>query len=136
MENNLKKAFEEVTYVPLDNLSSLIWGKIAKREKTIERAKIYAFSGLGILSFIGFIPLFKMMLSDMSSSGFYEYLSIAFSNGGLISSYWRELLLSLSESIPLTSLIYSFGFLFVFFLSMRFLMKQISKSRLSISLNY
>ena len=112
-----------------EGLSVLIWNKIKKREKTKKTFKIWIFSTMGVCSIMGFIPVFKMLLSDLSTSGFYEYTSIAFSNGGIFSSYWKELAMSLSEAIPLASLIYTFTFVFLFFFSIRFVIKQIINNK-------
>ena len=129
MEENLKKTFKRNPLEAGEDLPLLIWSKITKIEKSRKAFKIYLFSALGIFSALGFIPVFKMLLGDLSTSGFYEYASLAFSNVGTFSSYWKELAMSISEAIPLASLIYSFIFIFLFFFSIRFVIKQIINNK-------
>jgi hypothetical protein len=69
--------------------------------------------------------MFKILINDFTQSGFYEYLSLAFSTKGLLFSYWKEFAFSLAESLPTMSIVLSLALLFIFFLSLRYVMKQI-----------
>jgi hypothetical protein len=51
----------------------------------------------------------KMMLTDINQTGFTEFLSLAYTDFGLVASYWQNYLLSLLETLPLTSLIIIVG---------------------------
>lgn len=130
MDENIKKAFLKVKYETNDNLAQDIWLKIASHNKRIIRLKLYTFSLLSLVSLIGFFPVFKILLSDFAKSGFYEYLSIAFSSNSTFISYWKELSYSLAESLPVTSMIFSFTLIFIFFISIRYALKQIIKGQL------
>lgn len=130
MDENIKKAFSKVKYETNDNLARDIWLKIALHNKRIIRLKLYTFSLLSIVSLVGFFPVFKILLSDFAKSGFYEYLSIAFSSNSTFISYWKELSYSLAESLPVTSMIFSFTLIFIFFISIRYALKQIIKGQL------
>lgn len=125
MEENLKRVFQQLKYIPNSELADNIWHKISVREKRIVYLKLAAFSSLGLFSLGGLIPMLKIVGNDFAQSGFYEYLSILFSGSGSIASYWRELMFSLAESFPATSIVLSLALLFLFFLSLRYLMKQI-----------
>ncbi len=133
MEKELIKAFNKARYEENPNLADNVWHNIVLRNKRITRLKLWAFSSIGFISLIGFIPAWQKLSSDMTQSGFYEYFSLAFSNGGSILSYWRELLLSIAESLPMTSIILSFSLVFVIFLSFKYATKQIIKNQLSLS---
>lgn len=130
MDENIKKAFLKVKYETNDNLAQDIWLKIASHNKRIIRLKLYTFSLLSLVSLVGFFPVFKILLNDFAKSGFYEYLSIAFSLNGAFISYWKELSYSLAESLPITSIIFSFALIFVFFISIKYALKQIIKGQL------
>ena len=125
MRENLKNIFQSIKYEPNIELKDKIWRSLVLRNRRTTYLKMGFFSFFGIGSLLGLIPILKMLLSDFTQSGFYEYLSLAFSNGGLFSSYWKEFVYSLIESLPTMSIIFSLVLLFIFFLSLHFIIKQI-----------
>jgi len=99
MENNLKKAFQNNVEIPNNDLAQNVWHGIARAERRSDRR---ALLGYGLLSFTllaVIVPVFKDLAVQFSQSGFGEYLSLALS-GGAVASYWKELMLSLAESLP------------------------------------
>lgn len=128
MRENLKKAFDKVKCQPESGLAQHIYQEITLRGKRIVRLKLCFFSFIGVISLVGLVPILKILISDFIQSGFYEYISLVFSRT-VLSSSWRELIYSIAESLPATSLILSFGIIFVFFLSLRFVLKQIIKGQ-------
>jgi len=133
MKENLKRAFLKISLTEKDSLAEEIWHAIVLREKRTNRRRLWAFSLIGLFSFIGFVPAFGMLLSDFARSGFYEYLSLAFSSSGSIITYWREFLSLLAESLPVISITLSLTFIFIFFLSLKYAMREIIKSQLTLS---
>jgi len=134
MEESIKKAFKKAKFESNDELKDNIWHSITLREKKIAYFKIFSFASVSLASLVGLVPMFKILINDFTQSGFYEYLSLAFSNGGLFSSYWKEFAFSLLESLPTISIVLLLIPVFIFFLSLRYLMKQIIKGQLSVSL--
>jgi hypothetical protein len=124
MEESIKKAFQEAKYEPNDKLAQNIWLKIALNSKRVFYFKVISFSSISLVSLISLVPMFKTLITDFTQSGFYEYLSVAFSNGGIFSSYWKDLTFSILESLPAMSVIFILTLVFIFFLSLRYLMKQ------------
>lgn len=122
---NLKNVLNQIKYEPKIELKEKIWLKISTRGKYITYIKLISFSFISITSVACFIPMFKVLINDFTQSGFYEYLSLAFSNGGLFSSYWKEFVYSLLESLPTLSIMYSLTIIFIFFLSLKYITKQI-----------
>ncbi len=125
MEENLKNVFQSTKYEPNIELKDKIWRSIALRNKRNTYLKMGFFSFFGIGSLLGLIPMLKILFSDFTQSGFYEYLSLVFSSKGQFFSYWRELVYSLAESLPTMSIILSLALLFIFFLSLYYILKQI-----------
>ena len=125
MSENLKKAFQKLEYEPKTNLAENIWYSIVAHEKHFIRVKLYIFSFAGFLSILGFMPVFKALFSEFTQSGFYEYFSLVFSSGSNLFSYWKELILSLTESLPVVNIIFLFSLIFIFLLSMHYVLKQI-----------
>ena len=125
MHDKLTKAFQKAKYKTSVNLEENIWLKLTTREKHFALFKLWAFASLGFASLAGLIPAFKIMLSDLTQSGFYEYFSLIFSDGLTNSVYWKELSLSLAESLPAISIILTLSLVFISFLSIRYFIKTI-----------
>lgn len=82
MEKSLKKHFQEARNLPDEHLSREIWQTICRQSVHNTWKKFWIFFILGISSGIIFVPVLKMLLADFEKSGFYEYLSLAFSSNG------------------------------------------------------
>jgi hypothetical protein len=129
MEENLKNAFQKARYEPNQDLKDRIWNKITLRSKRIAYFRMISLSFVGLASFVGLIPMLKILANDFIQSGFYEYLALAFSSNSFFSSYWKEFVFSLAEALPTMSIVFSLALIFIFFLSLRYLMKQIIKGQ-------
>jgi len=130
MNKNLREVFSRVNLKPNAGLADNIWNSIVMREKRIAKLKLGLFSLIGMLSLVGAVPVFKTLITDFTQSGFYEYFSLIFSDSGLILSIWREFVFSLIESLPVLSIILSLTLIFIFFLSLKYAMKQIGRGQL------
>jgi len=125
MQEKLKEAFYKARHEENSYLAENIWHNIILRNKRIIRLKLWAFSFVGITSLAGLIPTWHTLSNDLTQSGFYEYISLVFSNSTLILSYWKELTFSIAESLPTTSIVLSFSLIFILLLSIKYVMKQI-----------
>jgi len=130
MQDRLTKAFQKARYEEDSNLTQEVWRAIVLHDKCIARVKLWAFSAVGFFSLAGLVPTFKVLSTDLAQSGFYEYFSLIFSDSGLILSIWREFVFSLIESLPVLSIILSLTLIFIFFLSLKYAMKQIGRGQL------
>jgi hypothetical protein len=130
MQANLKDIFQKAKYEPDENLAFSVWQTLITREKREAKFKLWSFSFIGIFSFVGLIPTFQTLLSNLSHSGFYEYFSLIFSDGGAMLNNSKEFSLSLAESLPIMSIIFTLSMIFVCFLSLKYIFKQIIKNQL------
>ncbi len=103
MDKNLSKALKNAKKISETGLSESIWRAIqAKQEKYIKiQSLVYGITG--ILSLGGFVFMSLSFAKELSSFGFYQYVSIAFGGDGLFLNYWKEYLLSLADSLPVAS---------------------------------
>ena len=130
MEQKLTKIFQKAKYESEPNLAGNLWNTIITREKRSTKIKLWVFASFGLASLVAIIPVFEVLLKDLARSGFYEYFSLIFSDGSSVLSYWKEFTLSLAESLPVESMIFTLSLVFVFLLSLRFAMKQINNNYL------
>lgn len=133
MEQKLVKAFCNIKYEAKANLAENVWHAIILHDKRIAHLKLWIFSLIGSGSLLGLIPVLKIMLNDFIQSGFYEYLSLAFSSSRSILAYWKDFLSLLAESLPVISILSSLTLIFIFFLSLKYIMREIIKDQLSLS---
>ena len=131
MEEKLKKAFSRAKYEPGIDLADNVWRVIILGEKHSARLKLFVFSSMGFASLVGLVSTFRVLLSDFTQSGLYYYISLLFSDSKFILSYWREFAVVLGESLPVESIILSLCLVFILFLSLRYIMKQIDQLILS-----
>lgn len=100
----------------LPGLEQDIISKIKKIEKRNILVKQTIFSLVSISSLIGTIILALDLKQAFSLSGTYEYISLIFSDISMI-TYWRELAMTIAETVPFLSLAFVLGALAMFFWS-------------------
>lgn len=122
----LEKVFKKAKYEAAPGLADSVWMVIVAREKRANRLKLWAFAFAGLISLGGLLPAFKILLNNLAQSGFYEYFSLIFTAGRSIFSYWQELAFSLAESLPVMSIVLTLSLAFTFFLSLKYVIKQIN----------
>jgi len=119
VEKNLHKLFQEAEYCPESRLSENIFNTIEHKSTQITKLKRFGYLSLSVLSLSGSVLSIKSLIEQSSKLGFYDYLSLAFSDSGVIATYWKEYVLSLADSLPIASLVISCLLLFVLFISIQ-----------------
>jgi len=75
-----------------------------EKQRQLSRRKLFIFSSAFGLCLILIIPVLQSFISEISYSGFGEYLRLAIYDSSIISSYGHEWILSILESLPALSL--------------------------------
>lgn len=78
---------------------------IIKEEQHSAKVYFFAFSAILLVSLVGVVASFKYLMQGFTESGFYEYLSLLFSGDSTVYIYWKELSLSLIDSMPVIGII-------------------------------
>jgi hypothetical protein len=101
MSNNLEKAFKALGELKSpDLLNSKILLRIDReRVKRLNR-QVLITRIVGGLSFVSFFPIFINLVSQMQNSGFWNYLSLLFTDTGIVMTYWKQFSMSLIEATP------------------------------------
>lgn len=95
----LNKIEREEMPLPINLVNKII---LSVDKKVSHDSKIKAL-GLSFVSFISFlisIPIISQIITSFTQSGFYNYISIIFSDSDVVFIYWKEILISLIESLP------------------------------------
>lgn len=95
-------------YKTLPGLEQDIISKIRKLERKGLFIKQSIFGAVALVSFAGIIPSGLYIAKALSTSGLSGYLSLMFSDVGAL-SYWKELALSILESLPFLGLAIGLG---------------------------
>jgi hypothetical protein len=101
MSNNLEKAFKGLGDLKSpDLLGSKILLKIdQERVKRLNR-QVLITRIVGGLSFVSFFPIFINLVGQMQNSGFWNYLSLLFTDTSIVMTYWKQFSMSLIEATP------------------------------------
>ena len=108
MNEEFKKILDEVdtceVSVPADLANSIMF-KIDIKARQYAKVKTLGLSTVSALSIIASVPIISQIITSFTQSGFYNYLSIIFSDGDVAIVYWKEILLTLAESLPVFAII-------------------------------
>lgn len=124
MNQRLKQIFKKAVFTSKLPLTDGIWVTIVRKQKQQALLLTWGYSFAGALSFFGLIFVTKDILTKFAQSGLYDYLSLLSSDGKAIVSHWKEFTLSITESLPLTSITVSLFLLFVILISARRIFRQ------------
>ena len=101
MDRNWKKIFKNLEFLePPEGFSERVFNLILKQSRRASEIRFRVYTAIAAVSLISFIFAIKYILQEFSRTGFYEYLSLAFSDGGTVLIYWKEFTLTLAESLP------------------------------------
>ena len=110
---------------PSPELFPKIMKRIHKEQRFLVIRDSIIFSTTLLGSVIAFVPVFKMLSSDMSKTGFLNFFSLFFSDFSVVMSYWKSFSLILLETLPVISLALFLAVLLTFLQSIRKLTKDI-----------
>ena len=109
--------FSEVE--PPEELFKAVLSRIALARRRAARLRLAALgsglliSGTLVVSSIGYA------INEFYASGFYEYLSLFFSDRSIVFAHWKEISLSLAEALPSIAILMCMAFSVVFIWSLR-----------------
>lgn len=90
---------------PKVGLYHLIIMRIALAKQRGARVRTALFGALALLSGAALVPALQYTAEQFYASGFYDYLTLIFSDRGFVLAYWRQFGLSLFESLPSLALL-------------------------------
>ncbi|MFA6254314.1 MAG: hypothetical protein WC640_03680 [Candidatus Paceibacterota bacterium] len=119
MSQNIRKLFGATEVAGLaPGLDKLVYARLEREQKRLAKRNLLAFGLADILSAAGLVAICLYLANLMASSSFYNYFSLLWSDGGAVTSYWQELVLSLVESLPILGLIAFLAVALAFLLSL------------------
>jgi hypothetical protein len=128
---DLSQILISAAYEPEANLSARIWRKISARIHRNAALKLWFSLAGGVFSLVAFVPATKLLLNNFAHSGFYDYVSLIFSGSG-VSAYWKDLMVTLASSLPTASIFYAVTLLFVFIISLRYILFRATEHKFNL----
>lgn len=137
MSEKLKQIFSAMSSIePPDDLFDKIMNRINIEKRIIVvRRRIILFSIIVAISgsALGFI--LPKAHNDLSISGSYAFFSLLFSDFDAVLKYWNNFILAFLESLPIISIIGFLGTAFLFFESLKIVIKDIKKTFILLKIN-
>ena len=116
MEQNIQKLFKQASYQPESRLSGDVLCFIESKSSRRIKLKRLVYLSASALSLSGSVISIVSLIDKLGRAGFYDYFSLAFSDSGVVASYWKEYILTIADSLPVVSIILSFSLLFILFI--------------------
>ncbi len=88
------------------------------------RQRLVFFAGVALVSVAGLVSASQYVLQEFYRSGFYDYVSLIFSDSSSLVNSWKEFGLVLAESLPALALATALTMLFVLLGSLRSTVKN------------
>lgn len=108
MSKSIRQLFEASQIeLSVSNLEGWVFACLEKEQKSLARRRLLVFGLADVLSGAGLALSSLYLFNLLRTSGFYHYVSLFWSDFGLVNLYWQELLLSLVESLPMLGVIVS-----------------------------
>jgi len=132
MNKKIKQLFKEI---PTAEPSNKLYGKILfaiEKDKQIKRKiGFWFFAFTTILAFLSLIPAILYLLANLSSSGFYRYISLIFSDTEILLSNWKDYSMTLIESVPFAQITICFSIIFLILCLLKMLANSLPKKLLN-----
>ena len=123
MINGYNKKLEGLELSIINNINAI------KIRKLQIKQSIYEI--VSVLSLIAIMPVIYYIINSFSSSAIYDYITLIFYDINAL-AYWKELSLSILESMPFMGLAVGLGFVAIFLLSILKTLKiQVLKNSLA-----
>lgn len=88
-------------------------------QRRTARLRFMVLGSTAFASTLALVPAIKFAAAEFTQTGFSEYLSVLFSDGGGVLVYWHEFALLLAESFPVLAITLLFFVAFVLLGSLR-----------------
>ena len=110
---------------PPSGLFDKIMNRIHREERLLLIRRLFIFSGMLIGSIIGLVPSFKLLLSEATNSGFFNFSSLIFSDFNLVIKYWQSFGMAILQTLPAVGLAIFLGVILVMLQSIKSLVKNV-----------
>ena len=119
MRIDIEKQIKDAKYSATDELSALVFLAVQGEQNKEYRLRMYLHGLLSFSFMIVMIPVVQSLVSDLSNSGIFQYVSLIFSDSSSLSFAWQEMSLSIVDVLPGMSIALFAVVLFALSISLR-----------------
>ena len=135
MRKDYERLFTEISQLePPSGLMPAILARIDNGKRQAARLRVLLLSVSSLVSVFALITALIYLTGDFNQSGFNQYFSLLFTDSGAAITYWREISMSLLESLPIMSTAAVFATIFVLLISLKLLAQNAKEAFLPIHL--
>jgi len=137
MINKFGEILLKIGYIsPTTDLRSRILLNVAEASSKRRFWHVLVGSVMSVASLVAVAPLFVYTIGEFYRSGFVSFISLIFTDSGVVMSNFNEYALSVMDSVPFWAITITLTSILLFLISARYLITGISnkRSRLIISL--
>lgn len=110
---------------PKDLLDRIFFRINKEQRKRVLRARIVSFGSISIIAAVVLVFSLGELQKEIAQSGFTNFISILFSDWGIVSIYWKEFAISLLESMPIFGIAAVLGSILLFLASLKIFTRDI-----------
>ena len=131
MHNMLQKILSEEKFTsPIKNIEHLLFTKIQRKIQQQARVMFLSYILIGFVSATFLYVYIKYLYIDLNNSNLYGYFDLIFQEDlQTLSTFSKEILYALFESLPIMSLTLTLSFLFMVTFSINGIIVSLQKNR-------
>lgn len=134
MKTSYRNTFEQIyTREPSTDLSERINQRITHARSVRAQRKAYAYGGSFLITLVALIPMIQYLSAEAVKSGLYSYMSLFISDSSYMFSNIKISMLSIFESIPMTSVVLTLVIILLTTYSLKKSLVYIKTSNLSLA---
>ena len=118
---------------PEDLYKTVLLRVVLEQKRAIKRRFAMAVASL-VVSVGAAVMAVLVLANSLTASGFWKFVSLAFSDGGTVVTYWQQFSLSLLESFSVPEMVVSLACILAVMISLKFLIQN--KSAFSTNLKF
>ena len=100
----------------------MLWIDGERRRRA--RIRVACFGTLSLAAIFTLVTASQELYAELTQSGFPQFISLLFSDTGILAAYWKEFAFSLAESFPIFAASMVLASVFVLLFSLRFLARD------------
>ena len=101
MEDSHKQLFARLKeHEPSPVLFNSIRARISAAERSLARRRFFLTACGAFISGVLMVPALQHLSAEFATSGFYQYMSLLFSDSAILMSNWKTFTWSIAESLP------------------------------------
>ena len=85
---------------PPEGLLETIMVRISGERRRLARIRFVFSTALSVVALLAIIPALRELNSEIVRSGFGQFLSLIFSDAGVLAAYWQDFTMTILESFP------------------------------------